>query len=122
MTCEEYGFKGRGCIGILIKNDMPVEEIEILSKDVEIDGEIYTLSSSVKYKNNCITETSTSISVDEDVKLIPIHLGRKGLNPNHHCPYMELKFRIICFPTIPIKCRKPFLIYYFLFRLDWILV
>ena len=32
------------------KNDMPVEEIEILSKDVEIDGEIYTLSSSVKYK------------------------------------------------------------------------
>ena len=23
------------------------------------------------------------------VKLIPIHLGRKGLNPNHHCPYME---------------------------------
>lgn len=66
LTCEEYGFKGRGCIGLLIKNDMPVEEIEILSKDVEIDGEIYTLSSSVKYKNNCITETSTSISVDED--------------------------------------------------------
>ena len=42
------------------------EEIEILSKDVEIDGEIYTLSSNIKYKTNCITETSTSISVDED--------------------------------------------------------
>ena len=51
LTCEEYGFKGRGCIGILIKNDMPVEEIEILSKDVEIDGEIYTLSSNIKYKS-----------------------------------------------------------------------
>ena len=45
---------------------MPAEEIEILSKDVEIDGEIYTLSSNIKYKTNCITETSTSISVDED--------------------------------------------------------
>lgn len=66
LTCEEYGFKGRGCIGILTKNGLPAEEIEILSKDVEIDGEIYTLSSNIKYKTNCITETSTSISVDED--------------------------------------------------------
>lgn len=66
LTCEEYGFKGKGCIGILIKNGLPAEEIEILSKDVEIDGEIYTLSSNIKYKTNCITETSTSISVDED--------------------------------------------------------
>lgn len=61
-----HGFKGKGCIGILIKNGLPAEEIEILSKDVEIDGEIYTLSSNIKYKTNCITETSTSISVDED--------------------------------------------------------
>lgn len=66
LICEEYGFKGKGCIGILIKNGLPAEEIEILSKDVEIDGEIYTLSSNIKYKTNCITETSTSISVDED--------------------------------------------------------
>ena len=66
LTCEEYGFNGRGCIGILTKNGLPAEEIEILSKDVEIDGEIYTLSSNIKYKTNCITETSTSISVDED--------------------------------------------------------
>ena len=55
LTCEEYGFKGKGCIGILIKNGLPAEEIEILSKDVEIDGEIYTLSSNIKYKTNCIT-------------------------------------------------------------------
>lgn len=53
-------------VSVLIKNGLPAEEIEILSKDVEIDGEIYTLSSNIKYKTNCITETSTSISVDED--------------------------------------------------------
>ena len=69
LTCEEYGFKGKGCVGILIKNGLPAEEIEILSKDVEIDGEVYTLSSNIKYKTNCITEISTSISVDEDGKI-----------------------------------------------------
>ena len=30
LTCEEYGFKGRGCIGILTKNGLPAEGIEIL--------------------------------------------------------------------------------------------
>lgn len=66
LTSDKYGFKGKGCIGIIIKNDVPVDEIEILSKDVVVDGETYTLSTSIKYENNCIKENSTSISVDED--------------------------------------------------------
>ena len=69
MSCDEYGFKGKGCIGIIIKNDLPVEKIEMLSKDIEIDGEIYTLSSGIEYKTNYIAETSTSISVDEKGKI-----------------------------------------------------
>src|SRR5699024_11210318 len=66
LICEEYGFKGIACIGILTKNGFPAEEIEILSKDVENDGEIYTLSSNIKYETKYIKEISTSISVDED--------------------------------------------------------
>lgn len=66
LTCEEYGFKGRGCIGILTENGLPIEQLEILSKDVEIDGEVYTVSSNIKYENNYITEISTNISVDEN--------------------------------------------------------
>lgn len=66
LTSCEYGFKGKGCIGILIKNGIPVNEVEILSKDVEIDGKLYTLSSDIKYGTNCVRENSTSISVDED--------------------------------------------------------
>lgn len=69
LSCDEYGFKGKGCIGIIIKNDLPVEKIEMLSKDIEIDGEIYTLSSGIEYKTNYIAETSTSISVDEKGKI-----------------------------------------------------
>ena len=64
LTNNEYGFKGKGCIGILIKDGLPVEEIEILSRDVEIDGEVYTLSSNVRYESNSIKDVSTSISVD----------------------------------------------------------
>ena len=108
LTCEEYGFKGRGCIGLLIKNDMPVEEIEILSKDVEIDGEIYTLSSSVKYKNNCITETSTSISVDEDGEIdTNTSWSERFKSKSSLSIHRNSKFRINLFPNYyQIKCTK----------------
>lgn len=36
LTCEEYGFKGRGCIGILTENGLPVEQLEILSKMLKL--------------------------------------------------------------------------------------
>jgi hypothetical protein len=64
LTCDKYSFKGKGCIGILVSNGIPVDKIEILSRDVEIDGEIYTLSSNIEYGTNCISENSTNISVD----------------------------------------------------------
>jgi hypothetical protein len=64
LTHDDYSFKGKGCIGILVKNDTPIDEIEILSKDVEIDGETYTLSSKISYEKSCISESITSISVD----------------------------------------------------------
>lgn len=66
LRSDVFSFKGKGCIGILIKNGIPVNEVEILSKDIEIDGEWYTLSSDIKYGTNCIRENSTSISVDEN--------------------------------------------------------
>jgi len=66
LSCDKYSFKGKGCIGILIKNGIPVDGINIHSKDVEIDGETYTLSSDIQYGTNCITEKSTSITVASD--------------------------------------------------------
>lgn len=69
LTYEKYSFKGKGCIGILIRNHEPVNEIEIMSKDIEIDGEVFTLSSEIKYGTNCIIENSTSLTVDEDSQI-----------------------------------------------------
>lgn len=69
LTNNQYSFKGKGTVGILIKNGVPVKSVEILSKDVVIDDDIYTLSSEINYGENCINELSTSISVDEDGRI-----------------------------------------------------
>jgi len=66
LTDAEYGFKGKACIVILSKNGIPISEINLLSKDIEIDGNTFTLSSDIKYGRNCIIEESTNISADED--------------------------------------------------------
>lgn len=66
LTHDEYGFKGKGCIGILVRDGIPVDKIEILSTDVEINGETYTLSSNMEYGKDCISENSTRLSVDID--------------------------------------------------------
>jgi len=66
LTCDKYSFKGKACIGILVKNNIPVDKIEILSNEVEINGEKYTLSSNMEYGINCINENSKKLSVDVD--------------------------------------------------------
>jgi len=66
LTHDKYSFKGKACIGILVKNNIPVNKIEILSNEVEINGEKYTLSSNMEYGRNCINENSKKLSVDVD--------------------------------------------------------
>lgn len=66
LSNEKYGFKGKGYIGVLIRKNIPVDKVEILSKDVYIDGENYTLSSDITYGRDCIKEQSLGISVDEN--------------------------------------------------------
>ena len=51
---------------LTVKNGIPVDRVDILEKDIEIDGEIFTLSSNIEYGTNCIKDKSTNISVDEN--------------------------------------------------------
>ena len=69
LTYEQYGFRGKGCVGLLVKGGVPVDAIEIRSRSVTIDGETFTLSSEVKYGENHIEENSTSIIVDVDSEI-----------------------------------------------------
>ena len=106
LTCEEYGFKGRGCIGILTKNGLPAEEIEILSKDVEIDGEIYTLASNIKYKINSgwveedFAENLQELLLSERVlwtkgnTKLPIRINTKSINKEKNINNKKINYSL----------------------------
>jgi molecular chaperone HtpG len=64
------GIDGKALIGILEKDDLPVEKIEVLSKDVIIDGKSYELGMTIKMTTNEIAKTSDSIGVDDDGDII----------------------------------------------------
>lgn len=91
-----------------------------LSKDVEIDGEIYTLSSSVKYKNNCITETSTSISVDEDGEIDTNTSWSERFKSKSSLSIHGIEVPYNLFPNYSNKMSKAVLniLFPFSFRLD----
>lgn len=63
---EEKGLRGVCDIAIITTKNKVAEDINITSKDVEVDGENYTLSMDIKYGRNCIEKRSDTISVNDD--------------------------------------------------------
>ena len=66
ISSKEHGFLGKGIIGIIEKDNIPVENIEILSKTVTIDDKDFELSLTLKYDTNEIEKSTTSIDVTDD--------------------------------------------------------
>lgn len=60
------GILGSAVVAVLERNGVPVSEIEVNSKCVEIDGESYALQKSIKLGGKDITVYSTSIEIDDD--------------------------------------------------------
>lgn len=60
------GLLGSAIVAVLERNEIPVSEIEVNSKSVEIDGESYALQKSIKLGGKDITVYSTSIEIDDD--------------------------------------------------------
>jgi molecular chaperone HtpG len=65
---SELGLSGKAFIGILEKNKIPVNSIEVASKDVTISGllESFTLNTTIKVDQNSISKSTQSIEIDED--------------------------------------------------------
>ena len=61
----DEGISGSVIIGILEKNGKPVESIEMMAKNVEIDGEIFQLDKNIVILNNEIELRSTTITIDD---------------------------------------------------------
>lgn len=73
---KEYGFRGNAKLAYISKNNKPVKNVDIISKDIFIDGSVYSLSYSISYGKDSINKNSTSIDVNED--------GEIGESTNQH--------------------------------------
>lgn len=62
----DIGILGSATIAILESQDMPVESIELNSRDIEVEGHTYTLERELKIDVNSIEETSKSITISDD--------------------------------------------------------
>lgn len=62
----DLGFVGLAIVAILESNGKPVPYLELNSRDIEIDGETYTLERTIEYSQNSISESSKSITVDDE--------------------------------------------------------
>ena len=66
LDFSSEGIKGSAIVGLLEKHGHPVETIEMINKDVEIDGEVYQLEKNLKILDNKIDLFATSITIDDD--------------------------------------------------------
>jgi hypothetical protein len=60
------GIIGSATVAILESQDKPVESIELNSRDIEVEGQTYTLERELKIDINSIEETSKSITISDD--------------------------------------------------------
>lgn len=63
---QSKGFVGSAVVAVLESHGKPVSALDMTSKSVEINGEIYELSKSISIGENEIGESATTISIDED--------------------------------------------------------
>jgi len=66
LNYKEEGIIGSAVVAILERSGRPVKEIELNSKEVEIEGESYTLERSIRISENSISESSKSITIDDE--------------------------------------------------------
>lgn len=63
---EKIGIKGSAIVAILEKHNKPVNNIELNSKIIEIEGENYTLEKTMKISENAIKETAKTITINDE--------------------------------------------------------
>lgn len=62
----EEGIIGSAVVAILESRGNPVRRIQLNSREVEIEGEIYTLEREIQIEENSINESSKSITINDD--------------------------------------------------------
>ncbi|MBD3630314.1 ATP-binding protein [Cyclobacterium sp.] len=63
---KDIGLVGSATVAILESKNRPVERIELNSRDIEIEGESYTLERELRIDVNSIKESSKTITISDD--------------------------------------------------------
>lgn len=63
---KRIGILGSAIIAVLERSGKPVDSIDINSRDVEIEGETYTLEKNLEISENSISESSKSITITDE--------------------------------------------------------
>jgi molecular chaperone HtpG len=61
---------GSAVVAILESQGKPIEKIDLTSKDIEIEGVVYTLNRNLKMDSSDITQESTSITITDEGNII----------------------------------------------------
>lgn len=60
------GILGSAIVAILQQNNQPVRHVKLTKKEIEIEGEFFTLEKKLSINNNSINKSSKSITIDEE--------------------------------------------------------
>lgn len=63
---KDIGLVGSATVAILESKNRPVERVELNSRDIEIEGESYTLERELRIDVNSIKESSKTITISDD--------------------------------------------------------
>lgn len=66
LNKKEIGFIGSAIVAILESHDKPAEKIELNSRNIEIEGETYTLERNLTISENSIKEQSKTITINDE--------------------------------------------------------
>ncbi|MBU5484265.1 ATP-binding protein [Clostridium sp. MSJ-11] len=73
LNSSEYSFRGNASIAYIVSNGIPVNKVELVSKDVLVDGECYSLAYDISYGTNGINKNSTQIEINENGEIESNH-------------------------------------------------
>ena len=65
IKIDSFGIIGSASIAILEENEIPVKKIDLTSREIDIEGEKYTLEKGISIGENIITISSKSISIND---------------------------------------------------------
>lgn len=66
LNNKSTGIIGSVIAAVLESHGVPVEELDLKEKQIEIEGRIYNLQKSIKIQENAIKQKGTSISINDD--------------------------------------------------------